>query len=205
MAGYLNVAFVFPYQQITAGFLDSADKVKDLRKPMGQAADAFEADMKEQFAKQGRQQGGWAELSTLTQLIRGMEGYSPAGPILKRTGALERSFSKKGAKGHVREIRKMGMKVGSNMEVSWAGKTWLLGRIHDEGFEQQITPRQAAFFFHTWGISLWQMLKRGESLKMPERKILWVSPAAIKRMMAAVHNHILDVLKEDFRGFAYID
>lgn len=193
----LNIAFVFPTAEIFAAFNKLGEDVKDLRPAFREAAKDFSRDMVQQFKQEGRGPSKWTGLSPITQEIRAQEGDPPSHPIMKRTGKLQRSFTTQGAAGHIREINKLSLVIGSNLKVSWRGKSWVLAWIHTEGFQQQTTGRQEAFFRYRWGINL----SEGGTLTMPERRILFVSPAGLKRMLSRIHIYILDRFGDRFKGF----
>lgn len=204
MADPLNIAFVFPSGEIAASFLEVSEAAEDLTVPMTQAAEDFAEDMEKQFKKEGAGRSGkWRGLAPITQEIRSKEGDPPQHPILERSGTLRKSFTKKGAEGHVREITKQSLVIGSDLKVSWGGKSWVLAEIHQSDWTQPVTPRMAAFFSWQWAISLWGMISR-KDLEYHERKILFVSPAAIKRMISRSHAYILATMDEEFKGFATV-
>jgi len=124
----LNFAFVFPEKELAAGFVEMSKRLKDFRKPLREAASDFEKDMDEQFRKEGRPKWSPLKPSTIQERIR--LGYGK-GPILQREGTLKRSLTTPGAKGHIREISKMSLVIGTDLKI---GK-WNLARIHTEGRE----------------------------------------------------------------------
>lgn len=197
----IAIDFVFPTGEMRAAYVDSAKKVKDLRQPFKLAADDLQKDIDEQFRKQGAGRSGkWASLRPITQEIRGQDGYNPTTPIMERTGALRSSFVRTGAKGHVRKITPKSMTVGSNLQVHYKGKTWTLGAIHEDGWSQITTRRQEAYFAYRWGIHLGS----DTHLELEKRKIMFVSPAALKRMITRHHDYVLKVLGDSFKGLVSV-
>lgn len=125
--GALNFEFSFPGKRLAAGFREGSKRIKDLRKPFAEAATIFEKDMESQFRREGRDPK-WKPLKPKTIQDRLRQGFS-AGPILTRSGAMRRSFTQSNATGHIREIERMRMKVGSNLMVG----RHILAAIHTEG------------------------------------------------------------------------
>ena len=103
MPNVLNIGFVFPERELTAGFIDMKGRVTDLRDPFNEAADIFESDMSKQFTKEGRRPR-WGGLSYITNVDRVGDGFSPDHPVLYREGTLRDSFAETRGEGHVREV-----------------------------------------------------------------------------------------------------
>ena len=209
MPDALRVSFVFPFQELAASFLFMSKVSQDLRKPYAEGADDLADDLEKQFSKEGSgRSGGWEELSWMSEEIRSQEGYSPSHPILEQEGDLRRSFTQDRARGHVREITKTSLVMGSDLKVYHGGKSWVLAAIHQEDHEILVTAKMASWFWQTetksWRINLWGMWQRGDSLTYPGRVIMYVSPAALKRMMIRVQMYVLDNFRQTFRGFATI-
>ncbi len=96
------------------------------------------------------------------------------------------------------------MIVGSDLKVSWKGRSWVLAWIQSEEWEGNISLRMAMFFQKRWGISLWKMFKQEEKLQHEARQILFISPAAIKRMITRVQVFILQNFEDEFKGLVTI-
>lgn len=197
MSDPLNTAFVFPTAEIAASFAGMADIVKDLREPLAESAEDFEDNMEKQFQSEGMGSSHWDGLSPITQEIRSQEGDPPQHPIMDRTGALKKSFTKKGAAGHVREIKKLSMVIGSNLKVRWRGKSWVLAWIQSEKWTQVTTDRQEPFFAWKWGIHI----KAQETImRHPKRQILFIAPSTLRRMETRLQHFILKKAGKNFAG-----
>ena len=73
--------------------------------------------MQERFAQQFDAEGTpqWQELAERTRKERKRKGFGQAHPILNRTGALRRSYTKRGTRGSIFKVEKNRVTVGSSI------------------------------------------------------------------------------------------
>lgn len=81
-------------QDVSRGLEALETHLSDLTPAWPGVDDVFHAIVRQQFATEGQHGGNtWPALARRTQLERRSLGYGPAHPILRRTGALERSLT----------------------------------------------------------------------------------------------------------------
>ena len=81
-------------QDVSRALMALESHVSDLTPAWDFVDQVFHAVVKQQFASEGGHGGEpWKPLARRTQLERRRLGYGPAHPILRRTGALERSLT----------------------------------------------------------------------------------------------------------------
>jgi phage gpG-like protein len=75
-------------KEIDKRLLDIKSTIKDLRPVFGGTEKVLRNEWKENFEKEGSYKSKWEGLSVRTQADRKNKGYSPAHPILRRSGGL---------------------------------------------------------------------------------------------------------------------
>lgn len=179
---------------LKAGLALRGKGIPSWEEPFKEICGDFRTDMKKQFEQGGRARE-WAPLTDFTVEVHRQDGVPSDSPLMGK-GKLMDSFTEQNADGHVEEVGRTRMEIGSDMKVNG----YVLAALHTAGYSSPtngpITDKQRVFFGMRYG--LW--VGKDHQMKTPARPVMDLSQAFTKGAFTRLARYAMKVVGKDFKG-----
>ena len=182
-------------QQVNRALLAYASKFNNFKWFLNKVADDFYETEKHVFETEGSYEGkpGWKKLKSQYEEAKQVE--YPGTKILHRSGAMERSLTKRSDTNAVCRVTNNTLEIDSNVKTP--DKKYKLYKLHQEGWKKpEIVPREKSVL--RWkSASGYTFSYKSRSCSVHARKVILISDAQKGRWMKFLQIFMYDIAGKD--------